>query len=118
MPAWPSDLPEFVQSSASETLEPGARIEGQSEMNKTTTRRRVKGRVRAFECAIAVTVAELATFEAFYLDDLGGGVLPFTWVHPRTRAAATFRFSGPPPKLSPRASGAMTIVSFNLTQVS
>lgn len=38
-----------------------------------------------------MTDAQLATFQAFFEDDLMDGALPFEWVYPRT--GATWRFT-------------------------
>jgi len=116
MDAWPATLPEFFESGSHETP-PTDRLESESEAGLSAVRRRLRSRTRAYEAAIVVDLTQLATFKTFHDTTLAGGVKPFTWVHPRTRAAAAFRFKGPPPAFTPRASGALILISFQLVQV-
>lgn len=60
------------------------------------TRRRFTAAAVPIGISLGLSRAEVAVLEAFYLDDLGGGALPFAWRHPRTGAAASLRFTAPP----------------------
>lgn len=117
--AWPETLPEFVLSGAQETLTAEV-IESAVTEGPSQARRRVRSQWRAFSAQVRCDQDQLATFETFYGETLVSGVLPFTWVHPRTRAAARFRFTGPPPQISPRGTGAdgvFAAVSFKLIRI-
>jgi hypothetical protein len=55
-------------------------------------RRRFTAGFRMVGGSLALTHAQRATLDAFFLDTLEGGALPFDWVHPITSEPATFRF--------------------------
>jgi len=101
MPTWPATLPALVvQSGYSESL-PDQAIETPTDAGPGKIRRRQTGTQRPLKCSIECTPAQVATFETFWLTTLAGGTLEFTWVHPRTQAAATLRFRKPAPTLVP-----------------
>lgn len=114
--AWPGTLPQFVEEGAEETL-PDDAIESQIDNGLPQTRRRRIMNIRDHKVAILCDATQLAAFEDFYRDTLKDGVLPFTWVSPRTQAAATFRFRQPPPQVTARISGVLSAVQFTLVQI-
>lgn len=118
MVAWPPELPEYFESGHTETLA-GDRLSSEGEGDQQT-RRRTRSRNRVHEASVAldVTSGQFARFERFYRDELAGGVMSFDWVHPRTRAALAFRFRGPPPSYTSRASGSVIVASFTLVRLS
>lgn len=114
--AWPSDLPEFLEGGATETL-PNERVESAIANGAPQARRRIRGKTREFDATIYCPSENVAAFEHFYRDTLKDGVLPFTWVHPRTRAAGVFKFKGQAPAYAPRGSGEVVMISFKLGRV-
>jgi hypothetical protein len=60
-------------------------------------RRRYTAGIRSFSCSWILTKAQVATLDTFYVTTLVGGAERFVGLsHPRTGAAAEFRFSAPP----------------------
>jgi trans-aconitate methyltransferase len=98
---WPVALPSYaLEAGYQESLEDQT-IETQMDSGPVKVRRRFTTAFRKYQLVIQMDAAQMAIFETFYLDTLQGGSLPFDWVHPRTRAAKTFRFRRPPPSLAP-----------------
>lgn len=114
--AWPATLPQFVEANARETTPQGL-LESQIANGEPQARERSRGINREHDVAILCDATQVGDFETFYITTLKGGVLPFTWVNPRTQVAGTFRFRLPPPSYAPRISGVLTLVSFKLMQV-
>lgn len=96
---WPASLPEFVQEGAQETLSEDF-AESAIGHGGVNTRRRSSALAAPFSATIVCTLTQVRSFETFYRDTLAGGALRFTWVHPGTQDAATFKFLRPPPVLS------------------
>ncbi|MCL4715456.1 MAG: hypothetical protein KJZ75_11145 [Hyphomonadaceae bacterium] len=113
---WPADLPPYVEAGSSETL-PRERIESSLANGPEQTRRRIYGKTREFDVMLFCDESKIAAFEAFYRDTLKDGVLAFTGLHPRTRAAGVFKFKGPPPAYAARGTGQAVLISFKLGQV-
>jgi hypothetical protein len=59
-------------------------------------RPRYTSEVVAFDMTLVLTTAQVTTLENFYTAALAFGSLSFTWIHPRTLAAATIRFVSRP----------------------
>lgn len=108
-PVWPAALPqkalkEGYRETASDNL-----LESQMDAGPAKIRRRFTTRSRMFQMTIACTASQAATFLSFFETTLKDGSLPFDWVHPRTGAAATFRFRKPVPQIVPRGGGHVDI---------
>lgn len=97
---WPTGLPEFVlEQGYQENLEDQT-IESTVESGLAKIRRRYTAPVRRFQVVVQMDTEQASLFEAFFLDTLQGGSLPFDWRHPRTGAATRFRFRKPVPSIS------------------
>ena len=97
---WPPGLPEYVlEQGYSESLEDQT-IESQVEAGLAKIRRRFTAPVRRFQLTLQLDETQAALFEAFFLDTLQGGSLPFDWRHPRTGIATRFRFRKPVPSFT------------------
>lgn len=97
---WPPGLPDYVlEQGYSEQLEDQT-IESTVEAGLAKVRRRFTAPVRRFQVSLQMDAAQAAIFEAFFLDTLQGGSLPFEWRHPRTGAATRFRFRKPVPSIT------------------
>lgn len=113
-PTYPNTLPQFVMEGGySETIQDQT-IESQMDTGPAKIRRRFTKSLRRFNIQLMMTPAQTATFESFWQNDCKGGSLPFDWVHPRTRAAATLRFRNPAPSIQTSGSGAANVVAFSL----
>lgn len=115
-PTWPNTLPQYVlESGYSEQIQDQT-IESQMETGPAKIRRRFTKSLRQYQMSLYMTAAQAVTFESFWQSTVNGGSLPFDWVHPRTRAAATFRFRNPAPQIT-SVGGVNAIVSFNLEMI-
>lgn len=116
MPAWPATLPQFVLESGYQEQLQDQVIETQMETGPVKVRRRFTKSIRTFQCQMLMTAAQQAAFESFWQNDCLGGSISFTWVHPRTRVAATFRFRTPAPQYQ-TIGGTHMLVFFALEQL-
>lgn len=114
-PVWPVTLPNFVQESGYSEKLPSLAIETSMDTGPGKTRKRFTTNVRPFGFAVKMSAAQLAIFDNFYVVTLAGGTLKFDWVHPRTRAPATFQMRLPPPAI--RAEGEAVVVTMTMEMV-
>jgi hypothetical protein len=114
--AWPAALPQFVEAGSTETF-PTERVESAVSNGAPQSRRRIAGKTREFEATLFCGAEAIEAFEHFYRDTLKDGILPFTWVHPRTQVAGVFKFKGQAPSYAPRGGGEVVMISFKLGQV-
>lgn len=108
---WPSSLPQALDSDAYQETPPDLTVSSDTDSGPAKRRRRFSAGVTAIKGSIKpLTKEQAGTLVSFYLDDLQS-VLRFSWVHPRTGAAAEFRFRAPP-EISSR--GATYIAALDL----
>lgn len=112
-PTWPASLPQYVQEGGYQETLQDQTVESNMETGPAKIRRRFTKSIRKFQISMLMTPAQATAFEAFWQDTVKGGSIPFDWVHPRTRAAATLRFRNPAPQFS-TVGGTNVNVSFNL----
>jgi hypothetical protein len=94
---WPTSLPQrFQQNPGVTETPPDLVIESTMDAGPPKARRRFTAGFRLVSGTLALTHAQRATLDAFFLDTLEGGALPFDWIHPITSAPATFRFMPQP----------------------
>lgn len=113
--AWPAALPQYVLEQGFSEGEPDQLIVTSMEAGRSKTRRRYTSSNETFALAVAMTQAQRQTFQDWFRNDLRGGALAFTWVHPLYRTAMTFMFRKPLPKWSVR--GNAHIVAFALERI-
>lgn len=116
MPAWPSDLPQYVNEQGYSERLPDLTVEFPVDTGPPKVRRRFTTHWRQIAATMWMTRAQVETFRTFYLTTLKGGVDTFTWVNPITQAAGTFKFRGGAPQISDK-DGDCVSVSFQLWQV-
>ena len=58
-------------------------------------RQRTTAAVRPIIVTYLLTAAQVTTLESFYVTEVAGGALAFSFTHPRTNAAVTARFTKP-----------------------
>jgi len=114
--SWPGGLPAYVLIDGFSEKLPQQALETEMEAGPPKIRRRFTTNWRQFQATIKVDGTGRALFDTFYRETLGGGTLPFDWVHPATRAAATFRFRLPPPQIA-AVTGDLYTISFAMEQI-
>ncbi len=95
-PVWPASLPQRVDRQGYRELPPETTIRTEMDAGPAKVRRRFTAGVRDFRVQLRLDGSQTTTLDDFYLQSCAGGAQPFDWVHPRTQAAATFRFAAPP----------------------
>lgn len=94
---WPGTLPDKWLLGV--TYAPQSQvIRTQMDAGPGKVRRRTSASVTHVDVPVRFTGAEVATFQSWFADELGGGALSFTWKHPLTGVAATYRFRDAPPQ--------------------
>lgn len=96
MANWPATLPQQVLLDGHSEGVPDTAIRTQMDAGPAKLRQRTTTAVRPIAAALLLTSAQVTTLDTFYVSTLSGGTLDFDWEHPRTKAAATFRFTAPP----------------------
>lgn len=95
MALWPSTLPQQVLAADYVESADANTIRSDVDVGPAKLRRRYTAEVKVFQIGLVLTAAQVATLETFY-DATLGVVDPFDWTHPRTLAAASFRFRSRP----------------------
>lgn len=113
-PTWPTTLPSFVQEGGYTEALQDQTVESNVDAGPAKIRRRFTKSLRKFGITLQMLPAQVTIFETFWQNTVKGGSLPFDWVHPRTRVAATLRFRTPAPSYTTGGGGAYVIVSFAL----
>lgn len=96
MPLWPVTLPQSPLADSFRETAPGTTIRTQMEQGPAKIRRRTTAGVGDISFAYVLSAAQVAALEGFYLDDLSGGALSFSFTHPRTGGSLSCRFREPP----------------------
>jgi hypothetical protein len=115
MSVWPATLPQYVLESGYQEQFPKNAVETEMESGPTKVRRRFTQVFRKFTVSMIMDEAQAAIFETFYFTTCASGTIAFDWVHPRTRAPMSLRFTGSPPSFSPFG-GNYVRVSFTLIE--
>lgn len=93
---WPVTLPTKPLIAGANETPPNLSVRSQMDAGPAKVRRRFTAGERLLTCDSLMTGTQVATLDEFYLDTLGGGVLAFNWVNPRTDATVEMRFVQPP----------------------
>lgn len=96
MAVWPPSLPQSPEGTGYHEQPPYHLIDTPVEVGPAKRRPRYTAGIRSFAVSLVLTAAEVAVLETFYRDTVLGGTDPFDWVHPRTQAPATLRFTEEP----------------------
>lgn len=97
MATWPASLPTAPEGPGYNEAAPNTLIRTQMDAGPPKVRQKFTAGVRTFTMSWMLTKAQVATLDAFYLTTCEGGSLSFDGLaHPRTQAAADFRFIAPP----------------------
>ncbi len=95
--SWPETLPAQADRHAYQEVPQPAAVRFDPENGPPIARRRSTVQLSTATFAFVLTAAQVETFESFVKDELAGGVLSFTIVHPRRDTLVTAQFSGDPP---------------------
>lgn len=96
MPVWPSSLPQApLAESFRETVADNT-LRTQMDQGPAKLRRRSTSAVGTIGGTFLLTRPETATLIEFYETALSGGVIPFSFYHPRHGAQVSCRFKTPP----------------------
>lgn len=91
MATWPVSLPTKFLMDGYEEKPPVNIVEHQMDVGPPAARRRSTAGVTKIQGVLSLTSAQVTTLLNFFYSDLQSGVVKFTWVHPRTQAAADLR---------------------------
>lgn len=117
-PIWPVGLPQDVLTDGYGESMADLVLRSQMDAGPAKQRRRFTAGVKTHSIAVAVTRAQVATFETFYYTTLGGGALPWDWTHPRLQTTVTFRFiGGQVPQIKPEPGAARWLISAQIEQM-
>lgn len=94
MPVWPTtgSFPQVVMYEGYQEDVPLTTVRTTMDTGPQKVRRRFTAGPRPFKVQLALTTAQVATLDDFFVNTCYGGALSFTWTHPRTGAGGTFRF--------------------------
>ncbi len=111
MPSWPATVPFLcVLPSLKYGGPQGTRVEFQPDVGDPKVRNRSTASWRQISGETSVLdTTQRAAFEAFWANDLAGGVLSFTATHPITGATATFQPTGQTYDVIARGAGKVSI---------
>lgn len=94
-PSWPASLPQYPRPEGWSGGPKEGRVIFDPDVGPPIMRRRTTGETRIYQAEFPpLTTAQRATFEAFWVADLGGGALPFSWRDPVTNEPALWHIIG------------------------
>lgn len=97
MPAWPGTLPDEPLLAGYGERPPATGLRTAMDAGPAKQRNRFTAGVRKFRFTLDLTRDQVAAFDTFFNVTLEGGTMAFTWIHPRTLAAVSFRFDATKP---------------------
>ncbi|BAQ18301.1 hypothetical protein [Methyloceanibacter caenitepidi] len=114
MAEWPLSLPTLPLRDGYEEELAETRLRTSMDAGPAKMRGRFSAGMDTISLAFHMTKAQVAILESFYKNTLGGGALPFDYVHPRTLEQRSFRFVSAPKwsEIAPDLWGAVLQVEF------
>lgn len=88
---WPETLPTSMFAGLTDRREPTAR-RSSNDTGPANQRKRYTAAVRKISTPFSCNNTQRIIFDAFWDDDLEGGVLSFNWTDPVSNATVSFRF--------------------------
>ena len=95
MPTWPASLDQTVLANLTRQRQ-SAKLRSSVDVGPAKQRKRYTAAVKQFQASMLMTGTQLATFDAFYENDIGQGALSFDWINPVTDVTASLRFHDEP----------------------
>ncbi|MBW5802052.1 hypothetical protein [Halomonas elongata] len=116
MPTWPVTLPDCPDSPGYSEQPQSQVLRSEMAVGPAKTRRRSTAAPLTIPVVYGlITRAQAETFEAFFVNDIGAGSLPFDWVHPRLGTTVSVLIVGDPPyELTPVGNGTFWDLSMTL----
>lgn len=112
MPTWPASLPQVTNAGRAREVPPANLARSSIGGSFALARRRYSDSPRLFNQGFVMSLAQVATFDAFFAADLAGGKLSFSHTLARTGAAARLRIFGRPVYSAPRGEVMTVTLSF------
>jgi hypothetical protein len=105
---WPASLPQNLRVGDHEETPPDTVLRTEMDAGPAKARKRFSTMPRKFSGSLVMTRDQLAEFDEFFNDVIGGGALPFEWKIPRTAVTCDVRLTKAPAykPTSPRAEDA------------
>lgn len=92
-PVWPVSFPQQVEVDSYQETAPEGAVRTDMDSGQPKVRPRFTKVPHIFQMAVApLTATNVTDLDTFYETTCAMGTIDFTWVHPRTAAAATFRW--------------------------
>jgi hypothetical protein len=101
---WPVSLPARPLIGGYEETFPDIALRTQMDAGAAKMRRRYTAAVRPLTVAYRLSDSQVTTLDDFFVNTTAAGSLPFDWVHPRTLATVSVRFTQPP-RMTARGAG-------------
>lgn len=96
MPSWPSNLPGLPLAGKYEETPPETVLRTPMDEGPAKLRRRGTAGVRRLKLEYLLDASQVAALDAFYLEDVRGGALSFSFAHPREGELVSCRFRAAP----------------------
>lgn len=96
MPSWPGTLPSAPLVDGYRESIPETAIRTTMEQGPAKLRRRTTAQARTLGLEYIMSAEQVTALETFFISTLSGGVLSFTFTHPRTGNSVSCRFKKPP----------------------
>jgi hypothetical protein len=96
MTTWPDALPAYPLLDGFRETVPNTVIRTDMEQGPAKVRLRTTAAARAMSVSYLMNKTQVTALETFYLATLQGGALAFDFVHPRSNAVVSCRFTKPP----------------------
>ena len=93
---WPETLPQILLIEGYAESMADTSIRSSMDTGPAKVRKRTSAAIRPLKGTIILTETQLAAFKNFYITDLSGGALRFTWEDPVTEEELEMRFTAPP----------------------
>lgn len=96
MTSWPSQLPQAPVMRGMADSPASTMLRTQMDGGVAKVRRAGTAAAEPLVCVFVMTGAQWLLLRGWFRDSLGDGSLPYSWRHPTTGVAGTFRFTGAP----------------------
>jgi len=96
MANWPATLPQSSLSGSYGEKPPNTLLRTNMDAGPAKVRRRYTAGVRQYNVKLILHKTQVETLDVFYVTTTNGGADQWTWVNPRTKSAANFRFVSEP----------------------
>lgn len=96
MASWPTSLPQIALGDDFQEVAEPAVVRSTVDVGPAKLRARYTAEVVRFQFSMIMTRTQVAALDAFYTATVNFGADAFDWIHQRTGAAASLRFTARP----------------------